>query len=515
MNEILAGDARRCKRRLATWLREAVAGGWIDEAEIGKLEALEVAGADQLFEGESDRPLTVGFFGGTGVGKSSLLNRLVGERLAEVGVERPTSTVVTLYVHEQYPLKRLEELFPVERVRVLTHGREAYRDVVWIDMPDMDSVEHANRELVFEWLPYIDWLVYVVSPERYRDDAGWRVLKERGHRHHWLFVMNRWDAGTPEQVEDFAGSLKAEGMNDPVVLRTSCAADMDDDFPRIKETVDQAVSEHGLKRLQEVGERARLRELAQQCDRYAAMLGDTAQWRELDARGRAAMESRLDVMARRVNEEAAIEAARIPDRPAPDRPPPVPEPELPGLVVDDVRDVESGIALSAEGLPREPVEAAARRITGSLAERVHAVMRDGLRTGAVAPGHAFQRGLVTGLRKLVYGLPLIGVFGIGYVVIMRYQQGLAGNGEFLGLDFLVHSLMILGLAALAPYLLARLLRPSARRSIVKRVDAGLQRLRSEVIGEWTASVEQLMAHSSELRRSLDAIRSDIRRALER
>ena len=54
----------------------------------------------------------------------------------------------------------------------------ARRDVAWLDMPDIDSVEARNKSLVLSWLPYVDWLIYVVSPERYRDDVGWRLLEE-------------------------------------------------------------------------------------------------------------------------------------------------------------------------------------------------------------------------------------------------------------------------------------------------------------------------------------------------
>lgn len=510
--------SRQYKERLAAWLREAVDEGWLDEEEAARLEDLETAGADQLFDSPHGRPLTVGFFGGTGVGKSSLLNRLVGEAVAEVGVLRPTSTVVTLYAHEQFPIGRLETLFPVDRVRLLTHRRDAYRDVVWIDMPDMDSVEQSNRELVLEWLPYIDWLIYVVSPERYRDDAGWRVLKRRGHRHHWLFVMNRWDTGNAGQLEDFSRLLADEGMNDPVVLKTVCAGDatdVDDDFTRIKETVDRAVAEHGLERLQAVGEQARLRDLEGLCERYASLIGDDAQWRRFLDEGQVVVRRQLTAMARCMHDEAVVEAAHVPDRSGADGPQTVHQPDLPGAVYDHVQDIESGIAVAVGDLPRPPVIDATRSVTASLPERLEKALREGFRQGAARPGSALQRGAVAGLRRLVYGLPLIACAGIAYVVMGRYQQGLTGAGPFLGVDFLVHSLMVLGVAALGPYLLARLLRPSVRRSIVKRVDAGLRGLQAEVSGEWTRAMEAVMARAAQRRDALESIRAVIREARQR
>lgn len=509
----MSGGAEQHKASLLEWLQGAADEGWIDAAEIRSLEALESHGADRLFEAGSTRPLTVGFFGGTGVGKSSLLNRLVGEPVAEVGLERPTSTEVTLYVHEQYPPRNLAELFPIERVHVREHRRDEYRHVVWIDMPDIDSVERANRELVFEWLPYLDWLIYVVSPERYRDDAGWRVLKDRGHRHHWLFVMNRWDTGIAEQRADFARILAVEGFDDSLLLRTSCAVPDDDDFERIRATIDRAVTDHGLAKLQEIGERARLQDLHRTCERYAAMLGDTARWRDFIERGKTAIGETLTALMGYLRDETAIEAAHAARRSTGVSETAVDAPAPPRLIAEYVQDIDSAIAVARDELPAGPVRSRTRPILDTLAKRLADAVALGFRDGAARPGNALQRAAAALMNKLVYGLPLIACLAIAYVVLTRYRQGLGGEGGFLGLDFLAHSLMMLGLAALVPYLMARLLRPSVRRSIIKRVDAALGRTRAEVIDEWSAAMNEALDRCRELQRSLEALRAAIEREL--
>lgn len=500
-------SAREHRDRLLAWLRTAVAEGWIPEEEIESLLSLESRGAERLFE-PTARPLTVGLFGGTGVGKSSLLNRLVGEPVARVGLERPTSTEVTVYAHEDFPVRDLEGDLPMDRVKVLTHGRDEYRDVVWVDMPDIDSVEAGNRELVFEWLPYIDWLVYVVSPEKYRDDAGWRVLARRGHRHHWLFVINRWDGGTAAQHDDFKQLLGEAGFAEPVVLRTSCTAGMDDDFDAIAGTIDRAVEEHGLARLQEVGERARLADLSGACDRYAAMLGDRERWRSFVRAGRSAMDDKLAALDRYLVDEAALQAGGISERPASAEHAAV-EPTVPGLVDDYVVDLRAAVKVLAEDLPAAPVDARTTQVVERIAGRAATVLRDAFRQGTARPGNALQRALAAGLEKLVYGLPLATGAGIAYVVVTRYGEGLSGNAAFLGFDFLVHSLVLLALAALLPYLLARLLRPSVRRSIISRVRRGLEALRSETPEEWQAAMETLQQRRNALAGELEELRRRI------
>ncbi|MDZ7839702.1 MAG: GTPase domain-containing protein [Gammaproteobacteria bacterium] len=507
----MSAGAAQHKVWLQSWLATASSEGWIDEAEIRRLEALESRGAEALFEARGERPLTVGFFGGTGVGKSSLLNRLIGESVAEVGVERPTSTQVTLYVHEYYPLGNLDELFPVERVRVASHRRDEYRDVVWIDMPDIDSVERTNRELVFEWLPYIDWLVYVVSPERYRDDAGWRVLKQRGHRHHWLFVMNRWDTGSVEQYQDFARILEEAGIEGAALIRTSCTAPVGDDFDSMMAAVDGAVAEHGLATLQAVGERARLDDLRHQCERYAAMLGDANRWRRFAEAGEAAIGEKLESLIRYLKDETAIEAAHAAGR-STDSPSAVVEPPAPPrLIAEYVQDIASAIAVARDDLPAGPVDSRTGPVLALLEQRMADAVRRGFREGTARPGNVLQRRAAALMKRLVYGLPLIACAGIAYVVVVRYQRGLSGTDDFLGFDFLAHSLMVLGLAALIPYLLARLLRPSVRRSIVKRVDNALRLARSEVIEGWREAMEDAGERRQQLEQSLASIRADIER----
>ena len=61
--------------------------GWISDEQLKSLQHMELQQAESLFAEQTHRPLLIGLFGGTGVGKSSLLNRLAGESIAKTGVE--------------------------------------------------------------------------------------------------------------------------------------------------------------------------------------------------------------------------------------------------------------------------------------------------------------------------------------------------------------------------------------------------------------------------------------------
>ena len=62
--------------------------------------------------------------GGTGVGKSSLLNRLAGRQLPEAGIERPTSREVTLFHHQCLPYNILPEQLPLAKINISQHDDE-------------------------------------------------------------------------------------------------------------------------------------------------------------------------------------------------------------------------------------------------------------------------------------------------------------------------------------------------------------------------------------------------------
>lgn len=182
--------------------------------------------------------LTVLLFGPSGVGKSQLLNALAGEVIAPSHFLRPTTRVPTVYAHEAVRAERLFEYgatlgkmtqFPASFQR---HAREELRHVVIIDAPDIDSYVPEHREQVMQLLPAVDIVLYVVTPESYKNDLGWQtVLKECG-RHAFAFVMNKWDgagkrripAGQIDVDDDFLNLLRQRaGYVEPLLFQVSSA----------------------------------------------------------------------------------------------------------------------------------------------------------------------------------------------------------------------------------------------------------------------------------------------------
>jgi energy-coupling factor transporter ATP-binding protein EcfA2 len=134
-----------------------------------------------------EAPLLVLLLGPTGAGKSSIFNTLVGRRASATGVLRPTTREVVALVRPGDrawltgaggPLAGLDP----ERLRVVEDAA-APEGVVLVDAPDVDSVEHANREVTDRLVEAADLAVFVTTATRYADRVPWEVLgrvRERG-----------------------------------------------------------------------------------------------------------------------------------------------------------------------------------------------------------------------------------------------------------------------------------------------------------------------------------------------
>jgi GTP-binding protein EngB required for normal cell division len=160
--------------------------------------------------------------GGTGVGKSSILNALAGSVVSEARAIRPTTDQPVAWVAE----RRRAELGPLlEWLKVETvvgHADERLADVAIIDLPDVDSVRAEHRVLVDTLLPRIDAVTWVVDPEKYDDarvHAYWRELAPHADR--LRFVLNKADRLTAEEgsqiTEDLRARLVADAIDRPVI----------------------------------------------------------------------------------------------------------------------------------------------------------------------------------------------------------------------------------------------------------------------------------------------------------
>lgn len=142
-----------------------------------------------------EAPLLVATFGGTGTGKSALVNALVGQTCTPSGHERPTTTKPVLIAHPQTELESLN--LPLENYHVKTIETPIFRDIVLLDCPDPDTSDAAtagsNLAQLQAVLPMCDVLIYTSTQQKYRSA---RVVDELGQAAsgcRLLFVQTRAD----------------------------------------------------------------------------------------------------------------------------------------------------------------------------------------------------------------------------------------------------------------------------------------------------------------------------------
>ncbi|MGV6858074.1 MAG: GTPase [bacterium] len=498
----------RIHEQVTHWVQTSYEQGWLTSEVVRHLEDIERQSADELFSASGERPLIIAFFGGTGVGKSTLLNRLAGENVATAGVERPTSKEVTLYLHRDFQIHQLPDTLPTEHTRIRYHDDDSRRAVAWLDLPDIDSTAQEHRRIVERWLPYIDWLVYVVSPERYHDDIGWRFLQQRREQHHWLFVINHWDQGTPEQTDDFRQRLLNEGFEDPTVLTTDCGPQpVEDDFLQLEKTINHAIREYGLSFLQAQGEHARLKELQGVIQELAAALGAPEQWTQAEQAWKSRAHQRLQTLEQELKTNAQAISQRLlleeasrsrglslrkklssnePGSPL----------LLPAQIAGDVWDsrgklftkdltLELSNELQRLNLPWRAAERRLKQWSESAYDNMREWIDRHISEAMARPGNTLQRGAYKTSQLLSWLLPLASAGWAGYHIVTQYYAGTqGGTHEFLGIDFMVHSLLLIGLAWLIPWLISLKLRPSlakaTRQGLLKGIQGGSAALESSL-----------------------------------
>ena len=117
----------------------------------------------------------VALVGGTGVGKSSLLNALAGADVSAASVRRPTTSTPVAWLprHAQDALRPVLEWLGIPKKATRLHDGRRHAvdvgDVAIVDLPDLDSVEPGHRARVEEILPRIDAVIWVTDPEKYHD----------------------------------------------------------------------------------------------------------------------------------------------------------------------------------------------------------------------------------------------------------------------------------------------------------------------------------------------------------
>ncbi|MFF6995109.1 dynamin family protein [Streptomyces sp. NPDC008313] len=188
---------------------------------------------------DPEAPLLAVIGGSTGAGKSTLVNSLVGRRVSEAGVLRPTTRTPVLVCHPEdhhwfsgmrvlpdlarvwTPYQEPDDDGPVpaeqgERVLRIETADTLPPGLALLDAPDVDSLAADSRVLAAELISAADVWVMVTTAARYADAVPWHLLRTaKEHNATLVTVLDR----VPHQVvaevsRQYGALLTKAGLGD-------------------------------------------------------------------------------------------------------------------------------------------------------------------------------------------------------------------------------------------------------------------------------------------------------------
>ena len=223
---------------------------------------------------ELSRILVVGVIGGTGTGKSTLVNALAGAEVTVAGdVARPTTVAPIVVAAPDVDLAWL----PLDAMgaRLVRSDAAAVANVVLVDCPDPDtqpdqaadaarprpSDSNRNRDLLEAVLPACDVLVLVATAQKYKSWIVAREVAAFAPGRPLLFVQTH-ASRDPDIRADWRRELEAQGFEVPRIFRVDgvdaaarAAAGLEPDagFRELLAAIDAELVGRGARRVRRTG----------------------------------------------------------------------------------------------------------------------------------------------------------------------------------------------------------------------------------------------------------------------
>jgi len=232
-------------------------------------EVIDVTGADKPVLYEDDAPVLsedamkeaedqgfylVGLIGGKEVGKSAMVNALVGKEITQSTSFGEGTQIVTAYAHSsQVPL--LREMLDREvpgKYNIVSHDIQRLARQVLLDLPDIDSHWAEHVEITRRMLRQMLFPLWMQSVEKYADIQPQQLLAKVAAGNaagNFVFCLNKVDQLMKQEGADAAKELANDysqrlmrvlNLPDPPrVFMVSAVHPQEYDLPKLREMLGQ------------------------------------------------------------------------------------------------------------------------------------------------------------------------------------------------------------------------------------------------------------------------------------
>jgi hypothetical protein len=234
------------------------------------------ADAPTLATSSTGATYLIGLVGGKDVGKSSLVNALVGKPISKPTSHGPGTETVIAYCHQQSinEIRPLLEREAPARYTIVTHAVDRLRRQVLLDLPDVDSKYGDHVQLTRRMLRHMLYPIWIQSIEKYADLRPQELLAavaEGNDPQNFIFCLNKADqliaregAGAAEELRnDFAKRIARtiQLPAPPQVYLISAKQPTAFDLPRLTDLLSRERSSQAVNQSRDLADRRQDRSL--------------------------------------------------------------------------------------------------------------------------------------------------------------------------------------------------------------------------------------------------------------
>ncbi len=218
----------------------------------------------------------IGLVGGKDVGKSSLVNAIVGRPVAAPTSYGPGTERVVAYAHEsaRESLRALLEREVPDCFTIIAHSIDRLAKQVLLDLPDIDSKYSDHVRITRRMLRHMLYPLWIQSVEKYADRQPQELLAavaEGNDPANFIFCLNKADqllaregqAAADELRQDFAARI-ARALSLPTpprVLLISATQPDSFDLPALREALSRERPAETVQQSRELAQRRQDRSL--------------------------------------------------------------------------------------------------------------------------------------------------------------------------------------------------------------------------------------------------------------